>query len=178
MNITDAQADMRRAYFGGGTGALTSGLVWMAAGVTALQVSRTTALIVFLIGGMLIFPISTVLDKLLGRSGKHAASNPLGQLALETTVMMLMGIAIALAVYTLNPLWFFPCMLLIIAGRYLTFSTLYGMKLYWLFGGVLAAAGYLLYAQALPFHVGALIGGGIEIVFAGLLMASSRKAAV
>jgi len=175
MDIRDAQRDMRDAYYGGWTGALVSGLVWVSAGLTALYGTQMTALIVFLIGGMMIFPISTVLDKLLGRSGKHAKGNPLGQLALESTVMMLLGILIALAVYTKEPLWFFPVMLLIIAGRYLTFATIYGMKLYWVLAAALAGAGYLIFSQGLAFYLGGLLGGAIEIVFSFLLMASSRK---
>ncbi|MEO8142106.1 MAG: hypothetical protein ABI617_05560 [Sphingomicrobium sp.] len=31
MHISDAQADLRRAYVGGGPGAVVSGLVWFAA---------------------------------------------------------------------------------------------------------------------------------------------------
>ncbi len=160
----------------GATGTLVSGIIWLTAGFTALYGSQNTALLLFLVGGMLIFPISVVLDKLFGRSGKHNPQNPLGQLAMESTVMMLMGIAVALAVYTLQPLWFFPCMLMVIAGRYLTFATLYGTKFYWALGASLAAAAYLIYAKALPFHIGALTGGVIEIIFAGLLVVNNKQA--
>jgi len=86
MDIAAAQKDMREAYFNGSTGALVSGLVWLMAGILAFYTDQKTALIVFLVGGMMIFPVSVVLDKLLGRSGKHDPKNPLGQLALETTV--------------------------------------------------------------------------------------------
>ena len=36
MNIADAQADMRQAYYGGVTGALVSGMIWLISGVIAL----------------------------------------------------------------------------------------------------------------------------------------------
>lgn len=178
MNIKDAQKDMRDAYIGGGTGALVSGLVWIMAGVVALNAPQKTAVIAFLIGGVLIFPLSVVLDKLLGRRGKHDPENPLGVLALETTFMMLMGIAVALAVYSLKPIWFFPAMLMVIAGRYLCFSTLYGLKLYWVFAGALFLAGWFIFSsQGLPFYMGGLIGGGVELIFAGLLLYTNRSGA-
>lgn len=166
---------MRTAYYGGGTGALVSGTVWLMAGVLAYAAEPRTAIIAFLIGGMFIFPLSAGLDKLLGRSGKHAKDNPLGPLALEGTVMMMLGILIALATLYSGLQLFFPAMLMVIAGRYLTFGTLYGMKLYWVFAAALAVAGFIIFRWGLPFYSGGLIGGVIEIVFAFLLMAGSKR---
>ncbi len=170
MTITDAQADMRRAHYGGGPGALTSGLVWLLAGSLLLLWEQDKAIIAFLIGGMFIYPVSTVITRMLGRSAQHDKSNPLAPLGLETTFMMLLGIAVSAALYLQEPLWFFPAMLFIIGGRYLTFATLYGMKTYWLLGGLLALAGYLVYAKNLPIESGAFLGGLVEIIFAFILM--------
>lgn len=175
MNISDAQKDMRRAYLGGSTGALVSGSVWLMAGILGIYTSQTVTVAAFMIGGMFIFPISVLLDKAFGRSGKHDPQNPLGALALESTVMMLLGIMIALVVWQVQPALFFPCMLMVIAGRYLVFQTIYGMRLYWIFGAVLAAAAYLIYSLALPFYAGALIGGVIELAFVLPLMLASRR---
>lgn len=54
---------------------------------------------------------------------------------------------------------------MIIAGRYLTFQTLYGNKLYWLLGGILGVSAYSLYATNTQSLVTTLIGGGIEVSF-------------
>jgi hypothetical protein len=57
-------------------------------------------------------------------------------------------------------------MLLIIAGRYLIFATIYGMRLYWALGFTLAAAAIaLVYLNAAPL-ISAITGSAIELVFA------------
>jgi hypothetical protein len=72
---------------------------------------------------------------------------------------------------------FFPAMLFVIAGRYLCFQTLYGTRLYWIFGAVLALAGYALFKLEAPVALSAFAGAAIEVVFASLLWASERQAA-
>jgi len=169
MKITDAQADMRQAYYGGATGALVSGTVWLVAGMIALFSTEWNSLLFFFFGGMMIFPLSMVLSKLLKRTGQHLKENPLAHTALESTVLLFIGLFIAFVVYRLQPLWFFPIMLLIIGGRYLIFNTLYGMKVYWIFGMVLILAGVGLIVMNQPFWIGAVVGGLIEVVFAGII---------
>lgn len=62
--------------------------------------------------------------------------------------------------------WFFPAVLLVIGGRYLTFAVMYGMKIYWLLGFALAAVGLVSgYIRVAPI-VSAAAGAGIELVFA------------
>lgn len=171
------QAQMRDGYVNGAPGALVSGVVWLIAGAVEIGVSNTAAVYALLIGGALIFPLSVVLTKLLGRRGTHDAGNPLGQLASEGTFWMLAGIAVAYALATLKIEWFFPAMLLMIGGRYLTFQTIYGLRLYWLFGGILCALGVALASLRASPHVGALAGGAVEMVFAVLLFRARPAAA-
>src|SRR5690348_11057141 len=121
MTIADAQRDMGRAYLSGVPGMLTSAAVWFAAGIVALRLSPQQALWMLFIGAAFIHPVSVLLVKLLGRSGKHARGNPLGSLAFATTVWLILCCAIAygLALYRMD--WFFPAMLCVIGGRYLVF---------------------------------------------------------
>jgi hypothetical protein len=56
-------------------------------------------------------------------------------------------------------------MLLVIAGRYLTFATLYGMRAYWLFGATLAVSVIPLVIFEAPAFVGAYTGALIEFFF-------------
>ncbi|ACV27325.1 DUF7010 family protein [Kangiella koreensis] len=174
MTINDAQQNMRRSYYDGAPGVVTSGLVWLAAGLIALFSTPKAAIIALLIGGMFIFPISILLCKLFGASGKHDKNNPLGPLAMEGTYWMLVSIPIAIAASLYKIEWFFPAMLLIIGGRYLTFRTLYGMKIFWVFGGTLVAAGFALYYFNAPVMFGAFTGAIIELVF-GLVIFVSHK---
>lgn len=174
--LADAQRDMRFAYLDGAPGMLTSAAVWATAGVVSQLASSDRAIWTLLIGGMFIFPLSVLLTKALGRAGKHRADNPLGSLALATTFWMILTLPLAFAVSRLHLAWFFPAMLLIIGGRYLTFATLYGLRIYWVCGAVLAAAGGALgMVKAAP-TLGAFAGAVIEAGFAAAIFFSSRRA--
>ncbi len=175
MQIETAQADMRHAYFGGATGITTSALAWLAAAITAYVVSPRGAMAALFIGGMFIHPAAVLLSKLLGRPGAHTKGNPLAPLAIETTVWLLLAIAVAFLASMQRPEFFFIAMLLTIGGRYFTFATIYGLKLYWFCGAALAAAGFA--AAALNFNTTliALAGGLLELVFAALIFTRSRR---
>lgn len=174
--IADAQLDMRNAYCGGAPGVLASGLVWLAAGVTALNYPVERAIWTLLIAAMFIHPLSIVFNKVLGRSGKHASTNPLAGLAMASTFWMIMCIPLAYAISTVRPDLFFPAMLLIIGGRYLTFATLYGSNVYWACGAVLGLAAIALGKFGATPAAGAFAGAAIEIAFAAAVFAMSGRA--
>ncbi|MEO7916909.1 MAG: hypothetical protein ABIR16_04635 [Dokdonella sp.] len=174
-SFSQSQEDMRRGYLSGAPGVFVSGSVWLVAGLVAAFKSPTTAVYVLLIGGMLIFPASVVLSKALGVSGTHERGNPLGTLAMEGTIWMLAGIAIAYGMHVLRLEWFFPAMLLVIGGRYLTFQTLYGLRIYWCIGAILCAAGLALGLWRAPAHFSALAGAAIELVFAIVILARAKR---
>lgn len=176
QSISDAQNDMNDAYLYGVPGIFTSGTVWLAAGIIAFLISPAAGIATLVFGGMGIFPISVLLCKFAGRSGKHQPDNPLAALAIEGTFWMLLSIPIAIGAAFYSYEWFFPAVLMVIAGRYLTFHTLYGNKLYWLFAVALASAGVGAAILNVPVFVGALLGGGIEWLFAIIIfkLASTR----
>jgi len=170
LNTTQAaQRDMRTAYLGGAPGVLVSGLVWAVACCVATWISPQRAVWALFIGGACIHPLSLVLVRLLGRSARHGRDNPLAALAMATTVWMIMMLPLAYGVSQLRIEWFFPAMLFVIGGRYLCFHTLYGNRLYWVMGAVLAIAGTVLFKLNAPVALGAMAGAAIEIVFAGIL---------
>lgn len=169
MTFADAQEDMRASYFSGAPGILTSAAVWFTAGIVALQMSPEQALWTLFIGAAFIHPVSGVLARLLGRSGKHAKGNPLATLAFATTVWLILSCALAYAVSLYRMEWFFPAMLAVIGGRYLCFATLFGMRVYWVCGLTLATAAYALMSlHALPV-LGAFTGAAIEIGYASAI---------
>ncbi|MCV2884427.1 hypothetical protein OE749_06945 [Aestuariibacter sp. AA17] len=165
-SVTSAQKDMRAAYCFGIPGIIASGSVWLVAGLAALLSEPLHGVITLIFGGMVIFPASIVLCRVFGYSGKHAKGNPLAPLAIEGTIWMLLSIVIAIVLATFNMSLFFPAMLFIIAGRYLTFATLYGNQIFYLFSVSLVLAGLLLSIITPPIFVGGLVGGLVEIVFA------------
>lgn len=175
MTFNDAQYDMRYAYFGGGPGVLASGIVWIVAGLVALTVSIQASIIAIFFGGMLIHPLGMALSRALKRPGKHQSGNPLGTLAVETTILLFIGLFLAYSTAQFRAELFFPVMLLIVGGRYLMFSTMYGMRLYWLLGILLAGAGALGLVFQVSVPVVAIGGGIIEIVFSAVIINLARN---
>lgn len=174
MTFADAQADMRRAYFDGAPGMLVSATVWFAAALVALM-NPDRALWTLFIGAAFIHPASILLAKLLGRPGQHTKGNPLGQLAGATTVWLILSCVIAYGIFLHDMLWFFPAMMFVIGGRYMTFATLFGLRIYWICGFTLVAAAYGLVHFSIVPAVSACTGAVIEAGFAIAILARSRR---
>jgi hypothetical protein len=174
--IDQAQTDMCKSYANGSVGIIASGIMWLISAIIVSQMSTKQGIWALLIGGMFIHPLSILLGKLLGVSGAHTKGNPLGNLAMESTILMLLCIPLAVGLSLSHPAWFFQGMLMIIGGRYLTFATIYGKKQYWILGALLGIASFLLLTfNAQPFS-SALSGSVIEIVFGVFMYDSFRKA--
>jgi hypothetical protein len=174
MQIEDAQKDLRLSYFGGAPGMLVSALAWFAAGLASLYWSNQRAVFILFGGGMLIHRVRSVITKALGRSARHAAGNPLGRLALETTVWLILCLPLAFVVSQFKIEWFFPAMLLVISGRYTVFATMFGSRTYWACATALATAAYLLVKLGAGPATGAFTGAGIEAAFSAVIFFQSR----
>lgn len=177
MDTRSAQQEMRHAWYAGAPGVFVSGIVWSTAALVTTFVGLREGIMTLLVGGMLIHPLGIVVVRALGRPAKQSAGNPFARLAMESTVLMLFGITLALAVATFHPAWFFPAMLLVIGGRYLVFATIYGLRRYWALGGALACAGVILALGDAPAGTSASIGALVEIGFAVALVPEGRRAA-
>ncbi len=164
-NLQEAQSDMRTGYGHGSIGVFISGIVWITASLMVNYYSPQKGIWALIIGGMLIFPLATLLGKLIGIKGGHNKSNPLGKLAMEGTIWMIMCIPLAYGLSLVNIEWFFQGMLLIIAGRYLTFASIYGLRIYWILGSILGLAAYILFKIEAEAFISALTGGLIETLF-------------
>lgn len=164
-SIKEAQADMRLGYMNGSLGVVVSGSMWLMSGLVAVWVSPTSAIWALLIGGVFIFPLSNLIEKVLGKRGRHTKGNPFGSLAMEGTIWMIMCLPLAYGLSLQRTEWFFQGMLVIIGGRYLTFATVYGLRSYWLLGGLLGLSAYLLFTLKQSAAVSAFTGAAVEMVF-------------
>jgi hypothetical protein len=174
-DLAKAQADMRHAFCSGAAGMLASSLAWLSAAIAVALASPQRAVWVLFIGGMLIHPAGVVICKLLGRPGNHAKGNPLGSLAWASTLWLIFSLPLAYGVSLLRIEWFFPAMLLVIGGRFLVFSTLFGMRIFWVCGLALAGTGWLLGKMGAPPLLGALSGFAIEGTFAVIIFILDRR---
>jgi hypothetical protein len=173
-SIEQAQADMRRGYYAGATGVAMSALAWLAAAAAAWFVP-SIAIATLFVGGMLIHPAAVLLSRLLGRPGTHERGNPLARLAMESTVWLLLAIAVAVLAAQHRAEWFFVAMALTVAGRYFTFATIYGRNVYWACGATLAIGGFALAGLDATMFTIALTIGLLEAVFAAVIFARERK---
>jgi hypothetical protein len=170
-----AQADMCKGYANGSIGIIASGLVWLISATIAYQYSVKQAVWVLLIGGMFIHPVTALLNKVIGLTGTHTKGNPLGNLAMEGTIFMIMCLPLAFGLSSQYTEWFFQGMLLIIGGRYLTFASIYGIRLYWILGAILGVATYLLFYFKVESFGSLLTGSLIEILFGFFMFLSFRR---
>lgn len=177
-SLAGAQREMRLAYYGGAPGVLTSAIMWLAAGVAAVAVSPQKAVWTLFIGGMFIHPLAQVWNKAIGRPASHTPGNPFGALALASTVWMILMMPLAYGASRLRNEWFFPAMLLIICGRYLTAAIMFGDRTYWAFGAALALAGCALASTNASPGLGAFTGAAIEAAFAVVIFAATRREVV
>jgi hypothetical protein len=175
ISVIESQSDMRNAYYSGAPGILASALAWAAATATAAIYSPQQAIWALLIGGVLIHPTGVLLCRLFGAPAQHSKANPFGQLAGASTFWLIFSLPLAYGLGLQNPVWFFAAMLLIIGGRYLVFATLYGMRLYWALGLVLAAAGFGLGWLRAPTLAVVAAGSAIELVFAAIGVVQHRQ---
>jgi len=144
MDIQLAQQDVRSVFLRGSVGQLISGLIWLVSAILGTWVSERSAILVLVLAGMFIFPLTQLTLRLLGHSGGLPKGHPLNQLAMQVAFIVPLCLPVigAASLYNIN--WFYPAFMLIIGVHYMPFIFLYGM---WEFA-VLAAL---------------LIGGGVAI---------------
>jgi len=144
MDIQLAQQDVRSVFLRGSVGQLISGLIWLVSAILGTWVSERSAILVLVLAGMFIFPLTQLTLRLLGHSSGLPKGHPLNQLAMQVAfiVPLCLPVIAAASLYNIN--WFYPAFMLIIGVHYMPFIFLYGM---WEFA-VLAAL---------------LIGGGVAI---------------
>ena len=141
MIIAEAQAELRRAFVGGGPGALVSALVWLAAGLVERAQGVALAFALLFIGGMLIFPLSTLCCRLLFRRAKESGGNSLGRVALESTIAMIGGLLAAWLFLPHEPDHVFPLAAIAVGTHYAAFRTVYGDATFWLLAALIAGVG-------------------------------------
>ena len=175
MQIDQAQRDVRLVYVGGFFGQLVSGVLWLTAAAVGTFSAPTAAIAILLLGGILIFPMTTVCLRLAGRPASLPAGHPMAGLATQIAFTVPLGLLVALAVTGYRLEWFFPAAMVIVGAHYLPFVFLYGMRHYAALAAILAfgGVGLALWGPE-SFSLGAWITGLVLVSFAFLLRASVR----
>jgi hypothetical protein len=174
-SIQSAQTDMSRYYIGGSIGVIVSGIVWLLVAIISIKYNTKLAVWSLLIGGMFIHPVGMMICRVVEKKAVKPVNNICNQLAMQSTLFMVVCLPIAYGLSFQTPEWFFLSMMLIIGGRYFTFVTIYGNKLYWFLGFVLVIMSYFLFkTKAIPSII-LVISGIIEILVGLLLFYQFKK---
>ncbi len=169
MDVKSAQFEMRSAFLGGFAGQLVSGLIWLISAAISLFVSPLYGMAVLFFGSMLIFPLTQVLIRALGRPGKTSEENKLWPLGTQTAFTVPINFLLVGAATLYRQEWFFPAAMIVVGSHYLPFITLYGMKLFGVLAGLLVVGGLVLalYGPSI-FSLGGWVTGFVLILFAFL----------
>ena len=180
MEIAAAQRDVRLTYLGGFFGQLVSAALWLASAAVATSGATRAAILLLTVGGVFIFPVTSLLLKLTGRPAGLPAGHPMNQLG--TQVAMTLPLTIPLvagaALYRLE--WFYPAFMVALGAHYLPFAFLYGMRMFVALAAALIGAGVAL-ALWIPsgFAAGAYVTAGVLVLaaFAGRALVARELAA-
>lgn len=176
MKIKDCQFEMRSAFLGGFGGQLVSGIIWLIAAAVSVWVSSGAGMVVLFFGSMLIFPLTQLTVRLLGRPAKVSPENKLWALGSQSAFTVPINFLLVGAATLYNSEWFFPAAMIAVGSHYLPFITLYGMRMFGILATVLvmAGAGLALYGPPI-FSLGGWFTGVVLIVFAFLGRATVLK---
>jgi hypothetical protein len=176
VTVADAQADLRRAYVGGGPGALVSGLLWLAAAWVEANHGVRAAFITLFFGGMLIYPLGLAASRLLFRRAAESPDNPMGPVALESTIAMIGCLLAAWLILPLKPDLVFPIAAIAVGTHYFVFKTAYGDRTYWLLAALITAVGLVDIFDMATLPGGLILAvGAIEMLFALVLIAREMR---
>ena len=177
MDVVEAQRDVRRVYVGGFFGQLVSGVVWLSAAGVATVASTTAAVVTLFAGGVLIFPVTTLLLKLSGRATSLPPRHPMNALAMQIAFTVPLGLLVAAAAAGYREDWFFPAAMVIVGAHYLPFTFLYGRPLFAVLAGVLSFGGVAIAMSGVgPPSLGGWFTGAVLIAFAFLLRRANASA--
>jgi hypothetical protein len=166
MEIMQAQRDVRITYLGGFAGQIVSSGVWFLSAIGATWFSFRAAVLLLLIGGFFIFPLTQLLLRLMRRPFSLPKRHPMNGLAMQVAFTLPLTLPLVLAATAYRHSWFYPAFMIALGSHYLPFIFLYGM---WQFG-VLAAAligSGIVLGLFLPaaFSLGAWITASLLLVF-------------
>jgi len=167
MLIAEAQREVRSAFFGGFVGQLVAGVIWaLSATVSVWSAPRYGMAVLFFVSTML-FPLSTLILRAMGRSARLSTGNTLGQLAMQVAFTVPVGFIVIAAATLYRQNWFYPASMVIVGAHYLPFIFLYGM---WQFGIlavvlIVGGVGLGLYGPEI-FSLGGWLSAVVLVVFA------------
>lgn len=174
MSIVEAQRDVRRLYAGGFYGQLVSAVVWLSAAAAAQWASTGSSVVVLLLGGTVIFPLTWLFIRLTGRPASLPSGHPMAALAMQVAFTVPIGLLVVVALLAGRGELFFPASMVVVGAHYLPFVFLYGMRMFAFLSVALVVPGLtVLVWVSVPPPLGGWVTGALLVVFAVLLRSSA-----
>jgi hypothetical protein len=166
MMVREAQREMRRWFLGGFAGQLVSGALWLISSACATWSGRRTAMLVLVVGGFFIFPLTQLVLRAMGRTGPRPA-NPLDLLGMQVAFTVPLGLPLVGAAALQRADWFYPAFMIVVGAHYLPFVFLYGMPQFAVLCGLLVfgGVGIGLWTHG-AFALGGWLTGALLVAFA------------
>jgi len=173
MDVRDAQREVRTTFRGGCMGQLVSGMLWLVSAALATWGTPRQAILLLVVGGFFIFPLTQLGLRLTGGPSALRPDNPLGGLGMQVAFVLPLTLPVVggAALYRLE--WFYPAFMIVLGAHYLPFVFLYGMRLFAVLGALLVGLGVAIGLHARnSFALGAWVTAGVLLLFALLGRAS------
>lgn len=175
MEITQAQADVRRVYSGGWGGPGVSALIWLGAALTAdLIDTGAGAALLFIASAVLIFPINLALNRRVSGQTDLPAGHPMRGLAIQTAAAMAVVLLSLWMLSSAVPGAFFPLAMVAVGAHYFPFAHLYGDKAFAVAGAVQCVAGLLVLVNETSDSLGAYVMAGLLLLMSVMLYVRHR----
>ena len=120
--------------------------MWFATAWVEANHGIRVAFIALFFGGMLIYPLSLGASRLFGRAGE-SKDNPMGPVALESTIAMIGCLLAAWLILPFKPEFVFPIAAVAVGTHYFVFKTAYGDRTYWLLAAAITAVAQLIFSM-------------------------------
>lgn len=174
--LSGSQREIRTAFLGGFAGQFISGLIWLAAAGISVLSTHEYGMAFLFFGCMVIFPLTQLTLRMMGRSAKVNEENGLWALGSQIAFTVPINFLLVGAIILYRPMWFFPAVMIIVGTHYLPFMTLYGMKMFGVLATLLILGGASLALYGPPvFSLGGWFTGATLIIFAFIGMAIVRN---
>ena len=169
MTVDEAQKEIRTRFVGGSYGQFVSGTLWLASAGLAAWSGPRASLIMLVVGGCFIFPITELLIRIVGERVPVSSANALRSLGMQVAFVLPLSMPLLLPVglYRLN--WVYPAMMILLGAHYLPFVFLYGMRMFAVLATLLVAGGAIIALHfSTSFSIGAWYTGTLLVVFGEL----------
>jgi hypothetical protein len=127
MDIKTAQQDVQTTFVRGAVGQTVSGAIWLVSAILGTWVSERSAILMLVLGGTVIFPLTQLALRLLGRPSALPKGHPMNPLAMQVAFIVPLTLPLIGAASLYNIDWFYPAFMLVIGTHYMPFTFLYGM---------------------------------------------------